>query len=993
VVRVPIVHLEGDSVAGKAKKAKTTTEAEIHFELYYHFRKLFDSPLSIAGTDFGVVKPEEPISSGFADLVVFDTHGNPWCVIEAKRYEKGKINRNIDPNSLVVIKQALNYATLLGAPYFVTYNGKAATLFRTAEKFVSLPERKGKPYDLSPADLVQFPKRLLDDIFALESGATEWAGVDERFLARLRTLHEHTASEVAAVLKKHLKGKFQKEYVSWLELQGWEEGDATNLLFANQAAYLWIGRILFYEVLARKYKGVLPRLKATKDLAKFPAMLQSFFAKVLAIDYKAVFQLDPIFDLIPMEENVCEALNSFVDEITQYDLASITSDVIGRVYERLIPPQERHSLGQYYTPPKIVQLICTHAIRKVDDLVLDPACGSGGFLIGAYDRLKGMGSAKKHEVLLKQLFGIDINRFPAHLAVINLAMRDLASTTDDVKVFVGDFFDVFPKEQFALELGDVLGATKSTPGDYLVSTPEGLVRRHSETFIPASFDAVVANPPYIRQESLDKPKVRAHLKSLGIREFNQRADIYVYFFTHATQFLKAGGRLGFITSHHWLSAEYGEDLAKFLLDRYKINAVVAFEKQAFDEPLVNTCITFATHHPDQAVKEVHQAKKDAKVISYGTPEERDANPVAFLRIKEPMEIAEIVSVLNEGHPAETRIDSDRFWLYVKAQKKLGEDLRWKKYLLAPVLYFDLVQLPTFAKFEELAEAVFGLKSGANDFFYLSDEDAKAFRLPKSFLRKLIKGVGQSPHIVFRREDTDWNVLDLHAEVEAALTPLKGVSDRKRLRKAAMKRLEEKNHGGLIDYIVAAEKEGIDERESVVARRVWFDLGELPTPVLAVPKEYWRVPVVYWNVDGLVTDQQFYPVNPKDGVDAEILCAILNSDLFTLMREVDGREAAGEAMTRNRLTTAELNSIALPDPRRLAPNSVEEIREAFRALIGVERTASEAEVLSLKRAVTRSVLKAIGAGGRQAELEQAVAGLLDLRIKTGAYQKGGPALIE
>src|SRR5206468_12910021 len=113
----PVWH--GGPVAKRGKKAQSASEAEIHFELYHHFRTLFDSPVTIAGVEFGIVKPEQPANSGFADLVIFDRLNRPWCVIEAKRYEKDQINRNIDPNSLVVIKQALGYATLLAAPYCV----------------------------------------------------------------------------------------------------------------------------------------------------------------------------------------------------------------------------------------------------------------------------------------------------------------------------------------------------------------------------------------------------------------------------------------------------------------------------------------------------------------------------------------------------------------------------------------------------------------------------------------------------------------------------------------------------------------------------------------------------------------------------------------------------------------------------------------------------------------------------------------------------------
>jgi len=65
------------------------------------------------------------------------------------------------------------------------------------------------------------------------------------------------------------------------------------------------------------------------------------------------------------------ALNDFIEELGTYDLAKIRSAVIGRVYEELIPDVERHRLGQYYTPPPIIELITELCVKSADDKVLE----------------------------------------------------------------------------------------------------------------------------------------------------------------------------------------------------------------------------------------------------------------------------------------------------------------------------------------------------------------------------------------------------------------------------------------------------------------------------------------------------------------------------------------------------------------------------------------------------------------------------------------------
>src|SRR5204863_5145831 len=114
---------------------------------------------------------------------------------------------------------------------------------------------------------------------------------------------------------------------------------------------------------------------------------------------------------------------------------------------------------------------------------------------------------------------------------------ELASETG-ARVAVADFFDIAP------------GATLT-----------------KSIVFPAAFDAIIGNPPYIRQELMgtrDKQRITRRLKldraasdDIHWPRWSGRSDIYVYFFAHSIRFLRAGGRLVFLTASSWLDAGYG----------------------------------------------------------------------------------------------------------------------------------------------------------------------------------------------------------------------------------------------------------------------------------------------------------------------------------------------------------------------------------------------------------------------------------------------------
>jgi len=128
------------------------------------------------------------------------------------------------------------------------------------------------------------------------------------------------------------------------------------------------------------------------------------------------------------------ALDWLIELIDEYEIERF-GDIVGYVYEDLIPAEERHALGEFYTPKPIAELIVKWCVRTPDDKVLDPGCGSGTFLVEAYKRLAELKLKRSfskvrfvprdvHEQILSQLVGVDINDFPAHLTAVNLAMRN-----------------------------------------------------------------------------------------------------------------------------------------------------------------------------------------------------------------------------------------------------------------------------------------------------------------------------------------------------------------------------------------------------------------------------------------------------------------------------------------------------------------------------------------------------------------------------------------
>lgn len=201
--------------------------------------------------------------------------------------------------------------------------------------------------------------------------------------------------------------------------------------------------------------------------------------------------------------------------------------------------------GGYYTSASLADWLCAWAIRRADELVLEPSCGDGSFLEAAAHRLGELGV--KGADRANQLFGVEILRDEADKARERLA-REVGFRAADV-VETSDFFAWWKRADRPL------------------------------------FDAVVGNPPFIRYQSFPEPhRTRAIeiMREQGLSP-NRLTNIWVPFVVAAAATLRPGGRMALVLPAELLQVSYAGSLRSFLTDRFGRIDLIACNELFFEK--------------------------------------------------------------------------------------------------------------------------------------------------------------------------------------------------------------------------------------------------------------------------------------------------------------------------------------------------------------------------------------------------------------------------
>jgi type I restriction-modification system DNA methylase subunit len=845
------------------------------------------------------------------DIILFQSPAsqNALCIIETKQ-------PYFDPFDEEELKEpARKKAVQRGAKYFATSNFQHLIWFDTerVNSLRPLEEQIQDKYFLSQIenlDLIEEQRyknsiisgleRFLIELYEVHSGkrAKPKQAIDELLIYRLQDKIRRLSRYYSTIIDNrcHKDSAFAKELGRWFVSQGWsfawqpqDFGKA-----ARQTAYLLVNKILFYNVLQTKRPQQLDPLDIPASLTKGSVLqttLQGYFTRVLKkIDYETIYTADFIDAIaFPDEEDVVKEIRELVNVLRQYDFSKLGYEIIGRVFEKLIPQDERHNLGQYFTNPDVVDIILKFCLRHEDDKVLDPACGAGTFLVRAYQHKKLINQFLKHEDVLDTLWGNDIAKFPAHLSTINLAIRDLSVDKNYPNILQEDFFNLLSTE------GGFELSAKSRK-----AIAKRLDMREKEVTYPRWFDCVVGNPPYTRQEEMPEiaPKVKEYKEKIiqkaledntgkRIAEISKRAGIHAYFFVHGMKFLQNGGRFGFIVSNSWLDVDYGKGLQEFFLNNYKIIAIIESKVERwFEEADVNTCIVILEKCKDKKERDENLVRFVYlfKPLSYFVPPAHEMWQKQIERLNEIDKLKKTIMAHSQFY------QNEELRIFPKSQADLWEEgfdretgkyagAKWGKYLRAPEIFFKILEKgkEKLVPLKEIAQVRFGIKTGARKFFYLTEKQIETLGLEKEFWTHeangrvvqnyIVTSIKDSKCIEIQPDKLKWRVMVIN-------------KDKNQLKST-----------NAIRYIQWGETQGFHKRPTCSSRDKWYSLGEVIKAPILSPYAAGDRMVVLLNKAGVFANDNLVHIIPRQE-DPQIVCALLNSTVFLLMSYVSGVELTG-----------------------------------------------------------------------------------------------------
>ncbi len=363
-----------------------------------------------------------------------------------------------------------------------------------------------------------------------------------------------------------------------------------------------------------------------------------------------------------------------------YEFSILPADILGNVYEQFLgkvirltsdhhakveeKPEVRKAGGVYYTPAYIVAYIVKDVVGKLCEgktpkevsrlRILDPACGSGSFLLGAYQYLldwhlkwyqaelvqtgkppqspppegkrqrKGdpqaiyetprglqLTTTEKKRILLNNIYGVDIDSQAVEVTKLSLLLKVLE---DESQETLRNQLTLW-HERALPDLADNIKCGNSLIGPDFYGQPgqaslfaDGEARERvnifdwndpergfGEIMNAGGFDAVIGNPPYIRIQAMKEwaPVEVEHYKKAYKSAAKGNYDIYVVFIEKGLSLLNSRGRLGFICPHKFFNAQYGESIRKIISEGQHLAEVVHFgDQQVFAGATTYTCLLF-----------------------------------------------------------------------------------------------------------------------------------------------------------------------------------------------------------------------------------------------------------------------------------------------------------------------------------------------------------------------------------------------------------------
>lgn len=479
---------------------------------------------------------------------------------------------------------------------------------------------------------------------------------------------------------KHKKGTatVDKEFLA--SLDEWRKLLALNIALRNETLtedelnytiQQTLDRIIFLRIAEDRGVEEYGRMK---NLLKGEDYYQNLYSYFKEADEKYNsglfdFKKDKLSSKIVIDNKTIKGIISeLYYPASPYEFSVLSVEILGSAYEQFLgkqikltaghravieeKPEVRKAGGVYYTPQYIVEYIVENTVGKLcagktpDQVaklkIVDPACGSGSFLLGAYQYLLNwhlnhympdfekhtlvaqnskefnekqrneaiklrnklpltpdgnLTTALKKQILLNNIYGVDIDTQAVEVTKLSLLLKCMEGETSSSITAEMRFGErLLPTLDSNIKCGNSLVDIDFYDGQFDLEPeaekkikPFNWQKAFPEVFKTGGFDSVIGNPPYVLGRETFEDKVKKYLASC-YKSYGGKFDLYIFFCEKGLKLLKNRGRFGFIIPNTVLANENASNLRSHLLQNYSLERVRIFKNRVFENAQVETVI-------------------------------------------------------------------------------------------------------------------------------------------------------------------------------------------------------------------------------------------------------------------------------------------------------------------------------------------------------------------------------------------------------------------
>ena len=491
---------------------------------------------------------------------------------------------------------------------------------------------------------------------------------------------------------KRKKGtsEVDKEFLKFIEK--WRENLAKNIALRNKNLTIYelnyavqkiIDRIIFLRIAEDRdvedYGKIQKLLENKKTI--YPQLVNLFLKADVKYDSGLFnFKADQVTPELKIDDKILkDIIKSIYYPDSPYEFSVFDVEILGNIYEQFLgktirltashqakienKPEVKKAGGVYYTPKYIVDYIVKNTVgekikNKTPDQIsklkiLDPACGCGSFLLGAYQMLmnyhleyytkdknikKSLKENKiyqikeneyrltieeKHRILLNNIFGVDIDSQAVEVTKLSLLLKLMEGESQESAGMLFKFSDI----KMLPDLSENIKCGNSLIGSDFYETSQMSLFQDEETtrrinvfdwpqefpaiFKSGGFDIVIGNPPYLNISLIEKD-IYVYLEKNYSEIHSGYNDIMYYFIYKGIKLLKEKGIFGYITSNYYQGNSYAVPIRNFL--KKHIIKILNFKDYfVFKNANIHTNIIVAAHTPKNQIIHIYETQKCANI--------------------------------------------------------------------------------------------------------------------------------------------------------------------------------------------------------------------------------------------------------------------------------------------------------------------------------------------------------------------------------------------